>query len=72
MVLSSEIIHICKNSGKGCNKIYEDKMKFNESLPKTCEEFKLEATTDCLSGGEDYELLFTINQKIIKKLENDS
>ena len=60
--LSSEIIHICKSSGMGCN-VYEDKIPVSEELRSACEEFKLHSTTVAMSGGEDYELLFTIESK---------
>ena len=67
--LSSEILHICKNSKVGCN-IYEDKIPISEELKSACEEFKLHSTTVAMSGGEDYELLFTIDQKDYDKIKN--
>ena len=69
--LSSEIIHICKSSGMGCN-VYEDKIPVSEELRSACKEFKLHSTTVAMSGGEDYELLFTINQKDYEKIKNSS
>ena len=66
--LSSEIIHLCKNSGNGCV-IYEEKLPISKETVDTCEEFKLEASTIALSGGEDYELLFTIDSKYLKNIE---
>lgn len=57
--LSSEILHICSQSKVGC-KIFEERLPMDPQFMMTCEEFKLEATTVALSGGEDYELLFTI------------
>jgi len=60
--LSSEIIHICQQSKVGCN-LYEDKIPLDPQVISTCEEFDLNSTTVALSGGEDYELLFTIAQK---------
>ena len=68
--LSSEIIHICKSSKKGCN-IYEDKIPISNLTTKTCNEFNLESTTVALSGGEDYELLFTIKQEDLKEIEKN-
>ena len=59
--LSSELIHLCSSSKVGCQ-IYEEKFNFDESFLSTCKEFNLEPSTIFLSGGEDYELLFTINQ----------
>ena len=69
--LSSEIMHICKSSGMGCN-VYEDKIPVSEELRSSCEEFKLHSTTVAMSGGEDYELLFTISQKDYEKIKNSS
>ena len=57
--LSSEIIHICRQSNVGCN-LYEDKFPLDPQVISTCEEFNLDSTTIALNGGEDYELLFTI------------
>ncbi|WP_291115031.1 thiamine-phosphate kinase [Flavobacterium sp. UBA6135] len=57
--LSSEIIHLCKQSEVGC-KLYEEKLPLDPQLITVCEEFKIDSTTIALSGGEDYELLFTI------------
>src|SRR5690554_2840468 len=57
--LSSEILHICTQSKVGC-KIFEEHLPLDPQFTTTCEEFKLEATTVALSGGEDYELLFTV------------
>ena len=69
--LSSEILHLCKNSGLGC-RIYEEKIPIAQESIDTCEEFKLEASTIALSGGEDYELLFTIDSKDLEKVEKYS
>jgi thiamine-monophosphate kinase len=69
--LSSEIKHLCKMSNVGCD-IYEDKIPMSDELLSTCEEFNLNSTTIALSGGEDYELLFTINQKDFDKVKNSS
>ena len=66
--LSSEIIHLCKNSGNGCV-IYEEKLPILKETVDTCQEFKLDASTIALSGGEDYELLFTIDSKYLKNIE---
>ena len=68
--LSSEIIHICRSSKKGCN-IYEDKIPISNVTTQTCNEFNLESTTVALSGGEDYELLFTIKQEDLKEIEKN-
>lgn len=57
--LSSDLLHICKASGVGC-RIYEDKLPIDPTVYNLCDEFSLNATTVVLSGGEDYELLFTV------------
>jgi thiamine-monophosphate kinase len=57
--LSSEIMHICSQSKVGC-KIYEDKLPLDPQVISACEEFDLDSTMVALSGGEDYELLFTV------------
>ncbi len=57
--LSSEIMHICSQSKVGC-KIYEDKFPLDPQVISTAEEFKMDSTMIALSGGEDYELLFTV------------
>lgn len=68
--LSSEVIHICKQSGTGCN-VYEDKLPFDPQFISTCEEFNLDATTIAMSGGEDYELLFTIDINDFDKVKGN-
>ena len=57
--LSSEIIHICKQSEVGCN-LYEEKIPVDPQFINVCEEFNIDSTTVAINGGEDYELLFTI------------
>lgn len=66
--LSSEVMHICKQSNVGCN-VYEDKLPFDPQFISVCEEFNLDATTIALSGGEDYELLFTIGINDFDKIK---
>ncbi|NQV76908.1 MAG: thiamine-phosphate kinase [Lutibacter sp.] len=66
--LSSEILHICTQSKVGCN-LYEDKIPLDPQVISTCEEFNLNSTTVALSGGEDYELLFTISQEDFLKIK---
>jgi thiamine-monophosphate kinase len=66
--LSSEVLHICKNSGVGCN-LYEDKIPLDPQVISTCEEFNLDSTTIALSGGEDYELLFTVKPGDFPKIK---
>jgi thiamine-monophosphate kinase len=57
--LSSELFHICTQSKVGC-KIYEEKLPLDPQVISACEEFELDSTMVALSGGEDYELLFTV------------
>jgi len=66
--LSSEIIHLTKQSGIGCN-LFEDKIPLDPQVISSCEEFNLDSTTIALSGGEDYELLFTVSQDDYPKIK---
>ena len=66
--LSSEILHLCKQSNTGCQ-VYEDKIPLDQEVISTCEEFKMDSTTIALSGGEDYELLFTVKQEDFPKIK---
>ncbi|MFD0863396.1 thiamine-phosphate kinase [Sungkyunkwania multivorans] len=66
--LSSEIIHISKQSEVGVN-LFEDKIPLDPQVIATCEEFKIDSTMVALSGGEDYELLFTIDQADYPKIK---
>lgn len=68
--LSSEILHLCKNSDVGCD-LYEDKLPLDPTVISSSEEFKLNSTIAALSGGEDYELLFTIDQKDFDKIKGN-
>ncbi|MCF4100502.1 thiamine-phosphate kinase [Gillisia sp. M10.2A] len=68
--LSSEIIHICKNSKVGVN-LYENKIPLDPAVIAACEEFELDSTTIALSGGEDYELLFTVAQEDFDKIKGN-
>lgn len=68
--LSSEIIHLSKSSGVGIS-IYEDKLPLDPSVITVCEEFNLDSTTVLLNGGEDYELLFTVDQKDYPKIKGN-
>jgi thiamine-monophosphate kinase len=68
--LSSEIMHLCKQSKVGCN-LYEDKLPLDPQLISTCEEFNLDSTTVAINGGEDYELLFTIAIEDFDKIKGN-
>jgi len=68
--LSSEILHICSQSKVGCD-VYEEKIPLDPQVISTCEEFDLNSTTIALSGGEDYELLFTVSQEDFPKIKGN-
>ncbi|MCM4150165.1 thiamine-phosphate kinase [Arenibacter sp. N53] len=68
--LSSEILHLCDKSEVGCN-LFEDKIPLDPTVISACEEFKMDSTLVALSGGEDYELLFTIDQKDFLKIKGN-
>ncbi len=57
--LSSEAMHICKQSHTGC-RIYEERIPIDYQTAVTAEEFNMNVYTAALNGGEDYELLFTV------------
>ncbi len=57
--LSSELMHICKQSNAGC-RIYEEHIPIDYQTAVMAEEFNMNLTTCALNGGEDYELLFTV------------
>jgi len=57
--LSSELMHICKQSGAGC-RIYEERIPIDYQTAIMAEELNLNVVTCALNGGEDFELLFTV------------
>jgi len=66
--LASETLHICTQSGVGCS-IYEDKLPIDPSTYTKAREFNLDPTVCALSGGEDYELLFTVDISDFEKIK---
>lgn len=68
--LASEILHICKASGTGCH-IYDEKLPIDAKTSMTALDFNLDPNTCALNGGEDYELLFTINQSDFDKIKGN-
>jgi thiamine-monophosphate kinase len=66
--LASELFHLSRNSGVGV-RIYEDKVPIDHLAYETAIEFKLDPITCALNGGEDYELLFTINKDDQEKIK---
>ena len=67
--LSSELLHICKQSHCGC-RIYENKLPIDYQTAVMAEEFNMNLSTCALNGGEDYELLFTVPIGDHEKLES--
>ncbi|HVK48075.1 MAG TPA: thiamine-phosphate kinase [Pseudobacter sp.] len=65
--LSSEILHICTQSGLGV-RLYEEKIPISEDMKRAAFKFEIDPTACALSGGEDYELLFTLPQSEYDKL----
>lgn len=67
--LSSEILHLCTQSNLGVE-LYEEKIPIDPLTYDTAREFNLDPTVCALSGGEDYELLFTIDMQHYEKIKN--
>jgi thiamine-monophosphate kinase len=67
--LSSEILHICKQSNCGAM-LYEDKLPIADESRTAAMKFNLDPTVCALNGGEDYELLFTIKQSDYDKIKD--
>lgn len=66
--LSSDIMHICNKSKTGCV-LYEDKFPFIDDAKAFAYKLQLDPTACALSGGEDYELLFTVSQADYEKIK---
>jgi thiamine-monophosphate kinase len=67
--LSSEVLHICKQSNCGAV-VYEDKLPIHDDTKNFCYKVELDPTATALSGGEDYELLFTVKQDDYEKIKD--
>ena len=65
--LSSEVLHICKQSGVGCV-LYEEKIPVNDLARQFAYKLEIDPTACALSGGEDYELVFTLSQSDYDKI----
>jgi thiamine-monophosphate kinase len=65
--LSSEVLHICHDSDLGCV-LYEEKIPIADEMKSAAYKFELDPTACALSGGEDYELLFTLSQTDYDKI----
>jgi thiamine-monophosphate kinase len=68
--LSSEIMHLCKNSKVGCN-LHEEKVPMDEQTKRMAEELNINPIVAALNGGEDYELLFTVALDDYEKIKAD-
>lgn len=68
--LASEVLHLCKANNLGCN-LYEEKIPIDPMTYESARSFNLDPTVCALSGGEDYELLFTIKQSDFDKIKNN-
>ena len=68
--LASEILHLCKASKVGCH-VYDEKVPIDTKTSMTAIDFNLDPNTCALNGGEDYELLFTIDQKDFDKIKGN-
>ena len=66
--LSSDLLHICKQSNVGCM-IYEERLPIDYQTAVMAEQFNLNVTTVALNGGEDYELLFTVPIRFHEEIE---
>lgn len=69
--LSSEVLHICNESNVGC-RIYEEKIPIDSVTKKMAEELNFNPIVAALNGGEDYEILFTIDQKDYQKFQSEA
>jgi thiamine-monophosphate kinase len=67
--LASEILHLCTRSKVGCN-LFEEKIPIDYSVMDLAADFNIAPTVCALSGGEDYELLFTIPQSDYDKIKD--
>jgi thiamine-monophosphate kinase len=65
--LSSDLLHICRQSGLGC-RIFQDKIPMDREMVKAAEEMGIEPFICALNGGEDYELLFTVPLEVYDRV----
>ena len=66
--LASELLHLAKGSKVGLQ-IFDEKLPIDPLTQTTALEFNLDPSTCACNGGEDYELIFTFNQKDLEKIE---
>lgn len=67
--LASELLHLCEQSNLGCE-IYDDKIPISSFTENTAAEFNINPLTCALNGGEDYELLFTVDLNDYEKIKD--
>ena len=67
--LASETLHLCKHSQLGAT-LFEDKIPVDRRMAQVAHEFQIDPTTAALSGGEDYELLFTVKPSDYEKIKD--
>ncbi|TNE54936.1 MAG: thiamine-phosphate kinase [Bacteroidetes bacterium] len=68
--LASEIMHLCKASELNCT-VYDEKVPIDGKTASTAIEFEIDPITTALNGGEDYELLFTVDQSDYEKVASN-
>jgi len=68
--LASEIINLCNASNMGCE-IFQERIPVAPDTEKMAKEFNIDPVIAALNGGEDYELLFTIELKNYEKIKNN-
>lgn len=68
--LVSEAMHLCRNSDLGCS-IYDEKLPIDHETHRVAREFELDPSTCALNGGEDYELLFSVDQSQFEKIKGN-
>ncbi|MBD2703624.1 thiamine-phosphate kinase [Spirosoma sp. BT702] len=69
--LASELLHLCRQSGKGAV-IFDENIPIDDQAYLAADEFKISPVTAALNGGEDYELLFTVRPQVFEKLANNA
>ena len=67
--LSSDLLHICKQSNVGCQ-LFEERIPIDYQTAAMAETFNMNVTTAALNGGEDYELLFTVPLTLHEKMKD--
>jgi thiamine-monophosphate kinase len=68
--LASEVLHLCKSSQVGCH-VYDEKLPIDAKTSMVAIDFNLDPSMCALNGGEDYELLFTIDQKDVALIQSN-